>query len=63
MSSAVQKPIQCVGGWGEMWSFAGIVLAAGVLDWGVEGVEGVEVGFELRAAEVLVADQRQELAG
>jgi hypothetical protein len=44
----------------EVQPFAGLVFAAGAHD---RGVKRGEVGFELGAAEVLVADQRQELAG
>src|SRR6266487_3524022 len=45
---------------GEVQSLAGLVLASRALD---RGVHGGEVGFELLAAEVLVADQGEELAG
>src|SRR5512144_745615 len=44
----------------EVQSLAGLVFATWAMD---AGVQGGEVGLELLAAEVLVADQRQELAG
>src|SRR6266545_6877284 len=44
----------------EVQALAALVLAARPHD---RGVQGGEVGLELLAAEVLVADQRQELAG
>src|ERR671925_2228012 len=44
----------------EVQALAGLVFAAWAMD---RDVEGGEVGFELLAAEVLVADQREELAG
>src|ERR687892_956565 len=44
----------------EVWSAAFLVLAARPVDL---GVERGEVGFELAAAEVLVADDDQHLAG
>src|SRR5919108_2880994 len=44
----------------EVQALAGLVFAAWAMD---RDVEGGEVGFEPLAAEVLVADQREELAG
>src|SRR5829696_671950 len=44
----------------QVQSLARLVLAARAMD---AGAHGGEVGLELLAAEVLVADQRQELAG
>jgi hypothetical protein len=45
---------------GQVKAAAGLVLAARAMD---AGVQGGEVGLEPRAAEVLVADQREELTG